>query len=59
MVCYYSSPLIDDLYKDWYVVKYSTASQIKNRAAGDKMPVRNELILMNYEPIIEEQLKIF
>ena len=57
MVCYYSSSLIDDLYKDWYVVKYSTASQIKNRAAGDKMPVRNELILMNYEPI-NQQLKL-
>lgn len=59
MVCYYSSPLIDELYEDWYVFKYSTASQIKNRAAGDKMPIRDELILMNYEPMIEEQLKIF
>lgn len=29
MVCYYSSPLIDELYKDWHIVEYSTASQIK------------------------------
>lgn len=58
MVCYYSSPLIDDLYKDWYMVKYTTASQIKNRVAGEKMPVRTELILMNYEPDIQEQLTI-
>lgn len=58
MVCYYSSPLIDELYKDWYRVEYSTASQIKNRTAGEKMPVRKELILMNYEPGIEEQLSI-
>jgi DNA adenine methylase len=58
MVCYYSSSLIDELYKDWCKVEYQTASQIKNRADGDKYPVRTELILMNYEPAGMEQLKI-
>ncbi|MBO0555307.1 DNA adenine methylase [Clostridium botulinum] len=58
MVCYYSSPLIDELYKDWHIVEYSTASQIKNRTNGEKCPVRNELILMNYKPIGFEQLSI-
>lgn len=58
MVCYYSSPLIDDLYKDWFRVEYTTASQIKNRTAGEKMPIRKELILMNYKPNLNEQLSI-
>ncbi len=58
MVCYYSSPLIDELYKDWHIVEYSTSSQIKNRIDGEKCPVRNELILMNYKPVGFEQLRI-
>jgi DNA adenine methylase len=58
IVCYYASPLIDELYKDWYKVEYQTASQIKNRADGDKCPVRTELILMNYKPTAAEQIKI-
>jgi DNA adenine methylase len=58
MVCYYSSSLIDELYKDWCKVEYQTASQIKNRADGDKCPVRTELILMNYKPTAAEQIKI-
>lgn len=58
MVCYYPDPLIDDLYSDWYRVEYNTASQIEVRNAGDKCPVRTELILMNYKPCTKEQLKI-
>jgi DNA adenine methylase len=50
IVCYYDSPLIAELYKDWYKIEYQTASQIKNRADGEKCPVRTELILMNYKP---------
>ena len=58
MLCYYSSPLIDELYKDWCIVKYKTASQIKNRTDGEKMPVREELIIMNYEPELQEKFQI-
>jgi len=50
MICYYRSPLIDELYQDWYRVEYNTASQIKARKDGDKQPIRTELILMNYRP---------
>lgn len=50
IVCYYSSPLIDELYKDWYRAEYNTASQIRVRKDGDKQPIRTELILMNYRP---------
>ena len=53
MVCYYSSTLIDELYKDWYRVEYNTASQIMVRKNGDKQPIRTELILMNYRPHIQ------
>ncbi|BAH07961.1 DNA adenine methylase [Clostridium kluyveri] len=58
MVCYYPDPLIDNLYSGWYRNEYHTASQIKNRADGDKCPVRTELILMNYRPRVNEQLKM-
>lgn len=50
IVCYYSSPLIDELYEDWVKVKYDTASQIRVRKDGEKQPIRTELILMNYRP---------
>lgn len=50
IVCYYITPLIDELYKDWYKLEYQTASQKKNRVNGEKCPVRTELILMNYTP---------
>lgn len=58
IVCYYDSPLISELYEDWYRVEYDTASQIKNRQDGEKCPIRTELILMNYKPNSHEQLKI-
>lgn len=50
MVCYYPSPLINELYKDWHMTEYSTASQIKVRKEGEKQPIRTELILTNYMP---------
>ena len=58
MVCYYPDPLIDELYSDWHRIEYSTASQIEVRGDGDKCPIRTELILMNYKPQVEEQMKI-
>lgn len=58
MVCYYPDPLIDELYSGWYRNEYHTASQIRVRTDGDKCPVRTELILMNYKPEVNEQLKI-
>lgn len=58
MVCYYSDPLIDELYSDWHKVEYETASQIQVRDDGEKCPVRTELILMNYKPNYFEQLSI-
>lgn len=58
MVCYYPDPLVDDLYSGWYREEYKTASQIEVRDAGEKCPVRTELILTNYKPEVNEQLKI-
>lgn len=57
IVCYYNSPLIDELYQDWYKVEYNTASQIRVRKDGEKQPIRTELILMNYRP--DMQLDIY
>lgn len=57
ILCYYASPLIDKLYQDWYRIEYNTASQIAVRKAGEKQPVRTELILMNYRPHM--QLDVF
>lgn len=56
MVCYYSSPLIDELYRDWYKEEYNTASQIRVRKDGDKQPIRTELILTNYRQDVQLDL---
>lgn len=50
MICYYDHPEIRKLYKGWTIHEFDTRSNIRPREVGEKLEVRKELIIMNYNP---------